>query len=266
MVAMYHIVEHITAFDNSTIRRKAVPRDNFRGMRSVSFALALCAAVTPAVLRAQNAVLEGSVHEGSTAASIEAAVVTLEFAPPIGRNGVVEQVPPERQLHLMISTTSDGGFVFPGVLPGTYVLSARRIGFAPLETLIELTPGTHRVQLRLEPVRVELAPVEVIASTRLQQHLDEVGFLHRRKEGFGKFMDAAEIARTHPFDVLSLFRPIIKGCTVIYIDGMPRSLRDITVDQIAGFEYYARRVMTPAEFANPRVDCGSLVVWTWIHS
>lgn len=235
-------------------------------MRWFSFALALCTAVIPALSRAQNAVLEGAVREALDASPIDGALVTLEFAPPIGQNGMVEHVPAERQMHLMISTTSAGGFVFPAVYPGTYVLSARRIGYAPLETLIELTTGTHRVQLTLEPVRVQLARVEITAASRLQEHLDEVGFLHRRKEGFGKFMDAAEIGRTHPFDVMSLFRPIIKGCTMIFIDGMPRSLRDITVDQIAGFEYYARRVMTPAEFANPRVDCGSLVVWTWIRT
>ncbi|HJQ53135.1 MAG TPA: carboxypeptidase-like regulatory domain-containing protein [Gemmatimonadaceae bacterium] len=235
-------------------------------MHSLTLFLAGGLAIAPALLHAQNAVLEGTVREGSTASPIDAAVVTLEFAPPIGQNGIVEQVPAERQLHLMISTTSGGGFVFPAVFPGTYVLSTRRIGYAPLETLIELTPGTHRVQLTLDPVRVQLAPVEITAASRLQQHLDDVGFLHRRKEGFGKFMDAAEIGRTHPFDVMSLFRPIIEGCTMIFIDGMPRSLRDITLDQIAGFEYYARRVMTPAEFVNPRVDCGSLVVWTWIKT
>jgi hypothetical protein len=227
--------------------------------------VAVCLSAIPCSSIAQSVALEGTVHEASTNTPVDAAVVTLEFAPPIDANGNVEQVPADRRLHLMMSTTGTGTFAFPSVLPGTYVLSARRIGYAPLETLIDLTPGTHRVRLTLEPIRVQLAPVEITASTRLEQHLDEVGFLHRRKEGFGKFMDAAEIARTHPFDVMSLFRPIIKGCTMIFIDGMPRSLREITVDQIAGFEYYARRVMTPAEFANPRVDCGSLVVWTWIH-
>lgn len=235
-------------------------------MRSFTLFLAVGLAIAPTPSEGQNAALEGTVREGSTASPIDAAVVTLEFAPPIGQNGIVEPVPAERQLHLMISTTSGGGFVLPAVFPGTYVLSARRIGYAPLETLIELKSGTHHVQLTLDPVRVQLATVEITAATRLEQHLDEVGFLHRRNEGFGKFMDAAEIGRTHPFDVMSLFRPIIKGCTMIFIDGVPRSLRDITVDQIAGFEYYARRVMTPAEFANPRVDCGSLVVWTWINT
>lgn len=220
----------------------------------------------PSISLAQTAVLEGNVREETMHSPLEAAALTLEIAPPIGPNGSVAEIPAANQQRMMVFAGAGGAFTFPSVPAGIYVLAVRRIGYAPFETLVDLTPRTHRVEVTLKPISVELAPVEITASTRLQQQLDEVGFLHRRKEGFGKFMDAAEIARTHPFDVVSLFRPLIKGCTMIYIDGMPRSLHEITVDQIAGFEYYARRVMTPAEFANPRVDCGSLVVWTWIRT
>ena len=228
------------------------------------FTFAVLSATLPPAAGAQTAVLEGTVQEESSSAPIDAATLTLTFAPPIEQNGVLEQVPADRLRPLVVSTTGRGGFVFPGVAAGTYVLTARRVGYAPLETMVNLTPGTHRTRLLLQPISFELAPVQITASSLLQQHLDEVGFLHRRKEGWGKFMDATEIQRWHPFDVVSFFRPIIRGCTMIFIDGMPRALSEITVDDIAGFEYYSRRVRTPAEYANPRADCGSLVVWTWV--
>jgi len=36
-------------------------------------------------------------------------------------------------------TDAGGGFVFPGVRPGNYLLSVRQIGYAPLDTQRQLT-------------------------------------------------------------------------------------------------------------------------------
>jgi hypothetical protein len=75
-------------------------------------------------------------------------------------------------------------------------------------------------------------------------------------------VDAPEIARHSAIDAVDFFRPMIGGCTMIFIDALPRPLRDVTLPQIAAFELYTRRAQAPPQFQNPRLDCGSLVVWT----
>jgi hypothetical protein len=190
-------------------------------------------------------------------------MLTLDNAPVIGAIGATAAPAAGDHPPAKATTTTAGTFEFPAVSAGTYVLAVRRLGYAPVETLIELAPGGHHATLALEAVTMQL-PEVVIEGTPAARHLAAVGYFDRRKLGFGRFMDAAEISRHNAIDVVSFFRPMIQGCTMIYIDGLPRALREITLPEIAAFELYTRRAAAPPQFQNPHLDCGSLVVWTWL--
>ncbi|MDQ6769371.1 MAG: carboxypeptidase-like regulatory domain-containing protein [Gemmatimonadota bacterium] len=188
----------------------------------------------------QSSLLRGKVLIASTELGIESAHLTLDTAPSI-----VGVAPGAKLSHpVSVVTSANGEFAFPTVPPNTYVLTTRRIGYAPLETLIELKEGVSNATIALEAKVVVLSDVDVIADTRLQQSLARTGFLDRRRSEFGTFMDANEIARVSPpQDIVAFFRRYIHGCTMIYIDGAPRRLREITMPQIAGFEIYRRALM-----------------------
>ncbi|HLZ98585.1 MAG TPA: carboxypeptidase-like regulatory domain-containing protein [Steroidobacteraceae bacterium] len=61
-------------------------------------------------------------------------------------------------------TDAGGGFVFPGVRPGNYLLSVRQIGYAPLDTQLVLSGDTTVIQVALHHLAIELPPVTIAAS------------------------------------------------------------------------------------------------------
>ncbi len=71
------------------------------------------------------------------------------------------------ELHRVDQTHSDGSFRFRDVAPGRYTLIAQRIGYAPLERIVELRAGRDTVlSLALLPMPVTLSATVVTGTTR----------------------------------------------------------------------------------------------------
>jgi hypothetical protein len=78
---------------------------------------------------------------------------------PVGY-AVVSATPGGRELF----TDSDGGFVIRNVLPGAVRINARRVGFAPVDTTIEVAGGdTSRIVIGLSLITIQLPAVHSLA-------------------------------------------------------------------------------------------------------
>ncbi len=69
------------------------------------------------------------------------------------------------ELGRALVTSEDGRYRFTAVAPGTYTVSFSRIGRAPEARRVTLAAGPHALDLALREARVQLAPVQVTAST-----------------------------------------------------------------------------------------------------
>jgi len=98
----------------------------------------------PTVVYAQRAVVRG--------------VVTDAAGGPLAYS-VVSVGSSDRQL----LTDDSGKFVFSGLVPGSYHLRARHLGFLPLDTLIDVrADGAGRLELRLTHLTVQLSEMRVV--------------------------------------------------------------------------------------------------------
>ena len=182
----------------------------------------------------------------------------------------------------LVRTGSDGRFSFGSVATGPISIAARRLGYLPRTLHMEIKADSAPVPvvLILQTLAEGIAPVRVEASdSRL-----ETFYAHRRHSAFGRFIDAAEIARRGPVYLSELFRTIpgasvkassrpgnivrLHGCQpMIWLDGMrvPHAeLDDITnpVD-IGGIEIYGMWSSLPGEYMDREMGaCGAIVLWT----
>jgi len=89
-------------------------------------------------------------------------------------------------------TDSAGRFLFTEVPAGTQELSVRQIGLGAIYRIIDVRPDAP-VDVRLElPRTTELARVNVRSNRR--PGMDQVGYLNRRRLGFGRYLDQKEIS------------------------------------------------------------------------
>jgi hypothetical protein len=118
--------------------------------------------------------------------------------------------------------------------------------------------------IALSPTAARLAPT-VTQADRTTHQLEVLGFYERRHVGPGTFLDSAAIADKKPYDLMSILRPYLHGCTMIYIDGMRLlALRDVKVQDVIAIEIYKSNLQAPPQFANPIESvsrCGSIVIW-----
>lgn len=189
-----------------------------------------------------------------------------------------------------VLTNERGEFSLANLPSGTQQLIVRQLGFAPVETAVVLSarePQNVTVALR-EPARV-LTQVEVTAEAE-PAGLDKVGFNHRRKAGFGYYMDPEDLARRQAIRITDVFRSIPSlrvvpqgmdyvvrsardatgGCVAYIIDGAPfQSLfpgdvdRMLPAQDLAAVEVYSPSNV-PAEFASPGsgTSCTTIVLWS----
>ena len=108
--------------------------------------LVLSLAVTQATA-AQHPALRGTVVAAESREPLSFSIVTLH--PGFGQR----------------FTDAAGAFAFEGTAAGTYLLSVRQIGYAPLDTqLVMADDTTTRVQIVLHRLAIELPPVTIAAS------------------------------------------------------------------------------------------------------
>jgi len=106
----------------------------------------IAAVIVPAAARAQRATIVGEVVVKSSAIAVSYAVIGA-------KPGIADRF-----------TNSEGKFVLRDVNPGQLTLSARHIGYAPLDTTFDVSAGdTVRLRLELALVTIQLPAVRSLA-------------------------------------------------------------------------------------------------------
>lgn len=184
-----------------------------------------------------------------------------------------------------VSTGADGRFTLTGVLPGTQSILVRRVGYSPVETPLDVTMGQpNQLTVRLGSYAPMLSTVDVKAKA---DPLKSTGFEHRRKMGFGRYMDLAAITAAQPTYTSDILRrlPGIQvlgsgssarltttrgnGCVRVMIDNNNVSVDGgQTIDEVVGaqdvvaVEFY-NTVDVPMELSGGSNNgCALLVLWT----
>jgi hypothetical protein len=233
-----------------------------RGVLMPIFALVMCS-TSSAVASGQRSAIVGIVLDttGPSQARLAGAEVRLTRTDSLGTPIRGDDAP------TLVRLDSTGLFAARALLAGVYRVDVRAIGYEPYEGFLVLGPDrvAHpRISMtRLVP-RLERVVTTASATFRARL-LETSGFRGRERVGFGHFIDSREIARLQPMSVLSLLRPYLLGCMIIYMNGARAAIPPgLTVDELVGVEIYTRHGNTPLEFQNPTVDCGSIVLWTAI--
>lgn len=99
------------------------------------------------------------------------------------------------QTHRTISN-SRGEFAIPGLLPGVIEFTARRIGYSPVTSGVQVDSGAAAVHLAitLTPVATPLGTI-VVEGKRLDKTLWQRGFYKRQQLGFGHYFDDQYLKR-----------------------------------------------------------------------
>lgn len=188
-------------------------------------------------------------------------------------------------------TDSSGNWSIPNAPLGTRMLETRAVGFYPERHAVDVLADAPPLEVALQTFQAVLDAVRVTA-TRLSGEAALSGFAERQRgSGFGRFLDAAQIARRNPIVTSDLLRTLpgfigdgslsMKGnfsdgagnfdvpCTAeVYVDG--HLLRGITASEldgivspedIVGMETYAAGSPKPAQFESGMSGCGALVIW-----
>jgi len=163
-----------------------------------------------------------------------------------------------------LTADSVGRFVLSTPVDERLLITVRRLGFSPSELRIAPSDRDDAFMIALAPAATVLAPTVTTAEPRTHR-LDVVGFYERKRERPGTFLDSAAIAKQKPWDMMSVLRPYLRGCTMIFVDGIRLlSLRDVKVEDVIAIEIYRSNEQAPPQFANPIESlnrCGSIVVW-----
>lgn len=187
-------------------------------------------------------------------------------------------------------TRENGEFALDSLPSGTQSLVVRQLGFAPVETAVELSArAPQRVTVTIsKPARV-LETVAVKADR--EEQLDKVGFASRKRTGLGYYLSPDQIADRQAQRVSDLFRSIpglqvvpsgngidyevrdsrnpYNGCVVFYVDGAkwqaiyPGDVdRILPTQEIGAIEVYSAADV-PAQFqAAGQTSCSTVVMWS----
>jgi len=133
-------------------------------------------------------------------------------------------------------TDAAGAFAFVGVLPGSYTLEIRSIGYAVTSQAVEVPPGKNVfVELRVTPQAVELEGLVVTARPVAERVVRVTPF--RRNVVFGASMALEEKRGSLAFETLRRSAPGIR-VTETYRDRGPPLL---CVESTRGMQTFQRR-------------------------
>ena len=202
------------------------------------------------------------------------------------------------------TTSNDMGiFTFEVRRASAVRIRASRLGYESATTPI-LYFGEReffRVEVRLDPDAILLAPLEVIAWSERPDDAVLEGFRRRLETGMGTYITRKEFEDRRPSFVTDLLRevpglqvagsgsgtrPIVRveragsrDCmTQVFVDGFLVNRRSLSADgfrpmdfriddvvspnSIEGIEIYKGLGTVPAEFLNPDAVCGVIAIWT----
>ena len=102
-------------------------------------------------------------------------------------------------------TDARGRFALDELTPGLNIVEFTQLGYATRTETIEVIPGrVTNVRLSLSPDPVQLDPIEVTVERR-EIALQDAGYYNRLEEGFGEFIDRAEIENRGPQEMSDVF-------------------------------------------------------------
>jgi TonB family protein len=190
-----------------------------------------------------------------------------------------------------VRTTTDerGVFHLGGIPYGTQTLHARRLGFAPERTSIEIaTPADATATIRLKSIAEDLPPV-VVHPGRMSYTGRLAGYYERlEKKSGGYFITREQIDHENPRLLGQLLQRVpgvmavrgrggitgirLRGRTcwpLIWIDGTPMPSGEVDLDSfvpssIHGIELYLGSTTAPARYIYSRdvSSCGTVLIWS----
>jgi hypothetical protein len=226
---------------------------------------------------AAQGTIAGQVVSQVTHAPIPAAVAALSATSPAPDSGA--------PLHLTAVADATGRFAFRELIPGTYRLEIRAVGYTQGAWRLRVAAGRQLDHLfDLEPLTVRLPPV-VVEGQRERRAGRLADFERRRTGKMGYFITRQDIDRLNASnlaDVLGTVRGITLDCSAgvciarmaraqpgcepqYFIDGVeasPYFARNTPPQDILGLEVYRGPSELPAEFTGSNSGCGVIVIWT----
>lgn len=190
---------------------------------------------------------------------------------------------------LRVLTDERGEFRIGGAPAGPAFLRARRLGFAPSQTRVEVPAnGEATVSLRLRPVAAMLEPV-VVRADRMSYTGRLAGYYQRlERKTSGYFITREQIDRENPRMLKQLLQHVpgiseVRGrgrssgirmrgrnCwPLVWIDGTPMPAGEVDLDSFApntihGIELYLGSTTAPARYLYTRdgSSCGTILIWS----
>jgi hypothetical protein len=186
---------------------------------------------------------------------------------------------------------ADGRFVADGIPPGTHVVEATALGFAPERRIVDLAADdSSRVDLSMAALITRLSPVMIEERAHYNARKDEVD--QRRRAGFGYRTDSLELERLPgvwdafnfpgvraggppccwAISMSGVYSIISKSGTgmalscapTIWIDGGVSDidmLHELHKEEIAIIEVYNSAARAPLQYGGSRTNCGVVLVW-----
>lgn len=185
-------------------------------------------------------------------------------------------------------TRPNGDFVLDSLPSGTQTVSARLLGYAPVEEAVDLSSREPRsVTISMEDFVPVLETVRVNAQR--ERALDNVGYASRKRTGGGWYMDGdaiknrqalnfSDVLRSAPGIKISSYmgrqmiensRDPVRGCVVVWVDGSmwqqiePGDIDDFVKPwELGAIEVYSSST-TPAQYQQSgRGGCATVLAWT----
>jgi len=186
-------------------------------------------------------------------------------------------------------TDERGGFRMIGVAPGTFEVRARRLGFRPESTRIDVHDGgTSSVALKLPVVAEDLQPV-LVRGQKMKYTGRLAGYYERlERRSSGVFVSRDQIDRDDPRSLTQLLQRV-PGVTLqrlragsvgirmrdrtclplVWLDGTALPMGEVDLDGIQprsleGIELYLGSTTAPFQYSWTRntAACGTVLLWT----
>ena len=192
-------------------------------------------------------------------------------------------------LQVRAFTDERGTFHLGGIPYGTRTLNARRLGFAPTETSVEIsTPADATATIRMKPLAASLPPV-VVHAGKINYTGRLAGYYERlEKKTSGYFITREQIDHENPRMLGQLLQRVpgvvaVRGrggitgirlrgrqCwPLIWIDGTPMPSGEVDLDSFVpsslhGIELYLGSTTAPARYTYSRdiSSCGTVLLWS----
>ena len=188
----------------------------------------------------------------------------------------------------MTLTGAGGVFRIDSLPSGTQSVVVRQIGLAPVEQPVELSTR-QAADMTITMARAATVLAEVRVEAKADAGLEKVGFLQRKKAGFGYFLSDDDITKRAPNLLTDVFRTIpglrvvpsgtdyvvqsarnvMGGCVRYFVDGavweaiFPGDVdRLVPPWEIGAIEIY-NGTSVPAQFQMAgSSSCAAIVIWT----